>query len=151
MGAWCRRVKRLLDLTLTTLMLLLTLPVLVLCALVIKLEDRGPVFFRQERIGRGGAPFRVWKFRTMIPNAQAVGLKHTVAANDERITCVGKVLRNFGLDELPQLLNVLAGEMSLVGPRPTLEYQVDACFNMKKLGARLGKVLGTGTASRLIL
>ena len=132
--------KRAVDLILTVpMLLLLAIPLLVL-ALAIAAEDRGPVFFRQERVGRGGKPFRVWKFRTMIPDAQSVGLKHTVAMNDERITRVGKVLRNFGLDELPQLLNVLAGEMSLVGPRPTLEYQVKAYdeFQRRRLEAKPG-------------
>jgi undecaprenyl phosphate N,N'-diacetylbacillosamine 1-phosphate transferase len=121
-------------------MLLLALPVLAICALAIKLEDRGPIFFRQERIGCGGAPFKVWKFRTMIPDAQSVGLKHTVAVDDERITRVGRVLRNFGLDELPQLLNVLMGEMSLVGPRPTLAYQVEAYsdFQRRRLETKPG-------------
>ncbi|HDS29307.1 MAG TPA: sugar transferase [Candidatus Acetothermia bacterium] len=132
--------KRALDLTLAIPMLLVALPLLCICALAIKLEDRGPVFFRQERIGRGGAPFNVWKFRTMIPDAQSVGLKHRVAVDDERITRVGKALRNFGLDELPQLLNVLAGEMSLVGPRPTLAYQVQAYndFQRRRVEARPG-------------
>lgn len=111
-----------------------------LIALAVGLDGRGPVFFRQMRVGRGGKPFRVWKFRTMIPDAQSVGLKHTVAADDDRITRVGKVLRNFGLDELPQLFNVLTGEMSLVGPRPTLAYQVEAYsdFQRRRLEIRPG-------------
>ncbi len=94
-------------------------------ALAIKLDDRGPVFFRQERIGRGSRRFRVWKLRTMIVNAASQGLGNTVASDDDRITRVGRFLRKFGVDELPQILNVLSGEMSLVGPRPTLSYQVE--------------------------
>ena len=94
-------------------------------ALAIKLDDRGPVFFRQERIGRGSRRFRVWKLRTMIVNAASQGLGNTVASDDDRITRVGRSLRKFGVDELPQILNVLSGEMSLVGPRPTLSYQVE--------------------------
>jgi len=94
-------------------------------ALAIKLDDGGPVFFRQERAGRDGRPFRVWKFRTMIAGAIRQGPGVTVARGDTRITGVGRFLRSFGLDELPQLLNVLTGEMSLVGPRPTFLYQVE--------------------------
>ena len=93
--------------------------------LAIRANSKGPVFFRQERAGRDGRPFRVWKFRTMVVGAIRQGLGVTVARDDERITRVGRFLRNFGLDELPQLVNVLTGDMSLVGPRPTLVYQVE--------------------------
>ena len=94
-----------------------------LIALAIKLDSKGSVFFRQERVGKGGGTFRVWKFRTMIEGAVDQGLGVTVAHNDPRFTRVGRFLRGWGLDELPQFLNVLKGEMSLVGPRPTLLYQ----------------------------
>jgi len=111
--------------------ILVSLPVLVLLAVpffligvAIKLEDGGPVFFRQRRVGRDGRPFRVWKFRTMVVGARSIGLGVTVAVDDERITRVGGFLRSFGVDELPQLINVFVGKMSLVGPRPTLAYQV---------------------------
>ena len=93
-------------------------------AVAIKLDSRGAVFFRQERAGKDGRPFRVWKFRTMVVGAIRQGLGVTVARDDERITRVGRFLRSFGIDELPQLLNVLTGEMSLVGPRPTFLYHV---------------------------
>ena len=83
------------------------------------------MLFRQERVGRGGRHFRVWKFRTMVGDAVSKGLGLNVSHDDSRITRTGKVLRNLGLDELPQVLNVLTGEMSLVGPRPTLSYQVE--------------------------
>jgi len=117
--------KRAVDVVLASAMLgLLAIPLLLL-AVAIKLADRGPVLFRQERIGRGGRPFDVWKLRTMEVGAAERGLGLTVSAGDERITAVGRVLRGWGLDELPQLINVLVGTMSLVGPRPTLRYQVE--------------------------
>ena len=102
---------------------LLALP-FVLIALIVKADSSGPVFFRQERVGKDGTRFRVWKFRTMVRGAVRKGLGLNVSDNDPRITRVGRALRHWGLDELPQFLNVLTGEMSLVGPRPTLEYQV---------------------------
>jgi len=104
-------------------LVLLTVP-FALIALAIKLDSKGSVFFRQERVGKGGGTFRVWKFRTMIEGAVDQGLGVTVVHNDPRFTSVGRFLRGWGLDELLQLLNVLKGEMSLVGPRPTLPYQV---------------------------
>jgi lipopolysaccharide/colanic/teichoic acid biosynthesis glycosyltransferase len=118
---------------------LLSVP-FVLIALAIKLDSRGPVFFRQERVGKDGKRFRVWKFRTMIAGAVNRGLGLNVAHDDSRITRVGRVLRNLGLDELPQLLNVLASEMSLVGPRPTLAYQVERydTFQRRRLEVRPG-------------
>lgn len=85
--------------------------------MLIKLDDKGPVFFRQERVGYKGRPFRIWKFRTMVVDAEKIGKPLTVG-RDPRITRVGYWLRKFKLDELPQLFNVLVGEMSLVGPRP---------------------------------
>ena len=118
-------VKRLLDLLVSLIGLSMLAPLFLVIVVAIKLHDRGPVFFRQERVGKGGRPFRVWKFRTMIVGAASTGLGHTVAVDDARITRVGCVLRNWGLDELPQLINVSVGEMSLVGPRPTLAYQVE--------------------------
>lgn len=105
--------KRALDLALAGAMLLASAPIWLLVAAAIKLEDRGPVFFAQERWGRGGATFKVRKFRTMVTNA---GLRQA-EQNDRRITRVGRLLRACGLDELPQLLNIWRGEMSFVGPR----------------------------------
>ena len=119
-----RLAKRGLDLLVACVGLALLAGPFLVIGLLIRLDSRGPVFFRQERIGKGGRPFRVWKFRTMIVGAIDRGLGVTVAEDDERITRVGRVLRNLGLDELPQLINILVGEMSLVGPRPTLSYQV---------------------------
>lgn len=105
--------KRTLDLALAGFMLFCSAPVWLLTALAIKLEDGGPVFYHQERWGRGGQIFRVRKFRTMVQNA---GLRQA-ERNDRRITRVGRFLRACGLDELPQLLNIWAGDMSFVGPR----------------------------------
>jgi len=109
--------KRPLDVILSAFMLILSMPVSLPIALAIKMEDGGPVFYRQERWGRGGARFRAYKFRTMIASSdQEFGLKQATE-NDPRITRIGRVLRAMGLDELPQLLNILWGEMSFVGPR----------------------------------
>ncbi|MDF1554456.1 MAG: sugar transferase [Deferrisomatales bacterium] len=109
--------KRLFDLFWTVPGILILAPLFALAALAIKLDDQGPVFFRQERVGRNGLPFRIWKFRTMVVDAEAMGGQLTVG-RDPRVTRVGRWLRHGKLDELPQLINVLTGEMSLVGPRP---------------------------------
>ena len=120
-----RMSKRLLDLIGAVVGLaVLTIPFLAI-ALAIKLDSRGPVFFRQERVGRGERLFRPFKFRTMVQDATSMGLGHTVAQGDTRITRIGRILRNTGFDELPQFINVLKGDMSLVGPRPTWPYQVE--------------------------
>lgn len=111
------RGKRTLDLALSAGALLLFSPLLLVIAMFVKAEDGAAVLFGQERAGQGGHLFRMWKFRTMIPNARNVGPQLT-AANDARITRVGAWLRDRKLDELPQLFNVLVGDMSLVGPRP---------------------------------
>ena len=109
--------KRPLDVTFSSLMLILSAPVSLLIALAIKLEDGGPIFYRQERWGRGGARFKAYKFRTMVPHSDRVfGIKQATE-NDTRITRVGSVLRAMGLDELPQMISIFRGEMSLVGPR----------------------------------
>jgi lipopolysaccharide/colanic/teichoic acid biosynthesis glycosyltransferase/nucleoside-diphosphate-sugar epimerase len=109
--------KRLCDVVVAAVGLAVTWPVFLVVAALIKLDSSGPVFFRQQRIGKGGVPFRIFKFRTMVDNAYALGPKLT-QKRDPRITRVGLLLRWLKLDELPQLLNVLVGEMSLVGPRP---------------------------------
>jgi len=109
--------KRCFDLALTIPGLLLLLPVLLLVMVLIWLDDHGPIFFRQERIGYKGKTFRMWKFRTMVVNAEALGKQITVGA-DPRITRIGHFLRKCKLDEFPQLFNIITGEMSLVGPRP---------------------------------
>jgi lipopolysaccharide/colanic/teichoic acid biosynthesis glycosyltransferase len=109
--------KRPLDILISSIMLLLSAPVSIFIAIVIKLEDGGPVFYRQQRWGRFGNKFMVLKFRTMIPDAdKKFGLKQA-EVNDQRITRVGCILRATGLDELPQIINILRGEMSFVGPR----------------------------------
>ena len=118
-------VKRTIDITFSVIGLVLLAIPFALIAIIIKLDTRGPAFFRQERAGKDGKPFIIWKFRSMVDGAINTGLGHTTARHDERITSVGRVLRVLSLDELPQLINVLKGEMSLVGPRPTFLYQVD--------------------------
>lgn len=115
--------KRLFDIFWATAGLLLLWPVFLAVALLCKLEDRGPVFFRQERVGWKGRPFRIWKFRTMVIDAERLGPSLTVGC-DPRITRIGRWLRQSKLDELPQLINVLLGEMSLVGPRPEVPFYV---------------------------
>jgi lipopolysaccharide/colanic/teichoic acid biosynthesis glycosyltransferase len=117
--------KRLLDVSISLVGLVsLALPFAII-ALAIKLDSKGPAFFRQERVGSNGRVFKTWKFRTMEIGAVEKGLGRHVVRDDPWITRVGRLLREWGLDELPQLINVLKGEMSLVGPRPTLKSQVD--------------------------
>jgi lipopolysaccharide/colanic/teichoic acid biosynthesis glycosyltransferase len=111
------RARRTLDLLVSVGGLLLIAPLLLVIALLVKFEDGGPVFFRHERVGRGGRLFGMWKFRTMVPDAVSIGPELTVGG-DRRITRIGKWLRRHKLDEIPQLFNVLAGDMTLVGPRP---------------------------------
>jgi sugar transferase (PEP-CTERM system associated) len=110
-------VKRLLDLVVASAGLIAALPVMLLVALAVKLDSPGPVFFRQDRVGRGGREFTLWKFRSMRYDAEKGGARWAVR-NDPRVTRVGRFIRKTRLDELPQLWNVLVGDMSLVGPRP---------------------------------
>jgi lipopolysaccharide/colanic/teichoic acid biosynthesis glycosyltransferase len=117
--------SRALDLVVASLVLLVTAPVLALAAILIKLESRGPVFYRQRRVGLHGEPFDLWKLRTMVPGAETMGAGIYVVEGDPRITRTGRLLRRFSLDELPNLINVLRGEMAMVGPRPTVQEQVD--------------------------
>lgn len=115
--------KRLFDWLSSSVGLLLLAPLFLVLALVIKLDSRGPVFFRQERVGRGGKLFRIHKFRTMKIDVERQGAQITVGA-DPRITRVGRLLRSAKLDELPQLFDVWVGHMSLVGPRPEVPFYV---------------------------
>ena len=116
--------KRAMDVLVSGGALLVIWPVLLLIALAIKIDDPGPVFYRQVRVGRGGKPFRIFKFRTMIVDADKKGLSITVG-QDKRITRMGALLRKTKLDELAQLLNVFVGDMSFVGPRPEVQRYVD--------------------------
>jgi lipopolysaccharide/colanic/teichoic acid biosynthesis glycosyltransferase len=116
--------KRLCDVTLAVLTLTALSPLFALVALLIKLTSRGPIFYVQERIGKDGVPFRFIKFRTMVVGAEAHGAGILCLKDDPRVTAIGRLLRRFSLDELPQLINVLRGEMSVIGPRPGLAYQV---------------------------
>ncbi|MBM4289685.1 MAG: sugar transferase [Deltaproteobacteria bacterium] len=115
-----RRLKRVLDLFLAFFTLILTSPLFLIIALLIRLDSRGPVFYLQERLGQEGNPFKIIKFRSMVEDAEALGAKWA-EEDDHRITRVGRVLRKLRLDELPQLLNVIRGDMSIVGPRPERE------------------------------
>jgi lipopolysaccharide/colanic/teichoic acid biosynthesis glycosyltransferase len=116
--------KRLFDLVMAVLGLMLLFPVLLLVALLIKLDSPGPIFFRQERIGKQLRPFVIYKFRTMTLDASRKGGLITVGA-DPRITRIGRILRKMKIDELPQLINIIKGEMSFVGPRPEVPRYVE--------------------------
>jgi undecaprenyl phosphate N,N'-diacetylbacillosamine 1-phosphate transferase len=132
--------KRLFDFAVALVLLLLLSPLLLLIALLIKLTSRGPVFFLQERAGRYGQAFTIYKFRTMVVGAEKIGDGFYTGANDARITRIGSFLRAWSLDELPQLFNILKGDMSIIGPRPTLMYQIEEYddFQKKRLLARPG-------------
>ena len=161
-GRTYRLAKRLMDLFIVTCSLPVLVPFLLLCAALIAIESPGaPVFFKQKRTGKGGKSFLMFKFRTMVPNAEA--LKKELAhlnelqwpdfkiTNDPRITRVGRFLRKTSLDELPQLLNVLQGEMSLVGPRPTsFSYETYELWQTERLDVLPGltglwQILGRGS------
>jgi lipopolysaccharide/colanic/teichoic acid biosynthesis glycosyltransferase len=118
-------VNRAADVALASLGLAASSPVLGLAALAIKLEDGGPVLYRQRRVGKEGVDFDLLKLRTMVAGAETMGSGFAVDEGDPRITRVGRLLRSLSLDELPQLWNVVRGDMSMVGPRPTLRYQVE--------------------------
>jgi lipopolysaccharide/colanic/teichoic acid biosynthesis glycosyltransferase len=118
-------VNRALDVAGAALGLAVASPVLAAAAAAIKLEDGGPVLYRQERVGVEGSEFELLKLRTMVVGAEGMGAGFAVDQGDSRITRVGRFLRRTSLDELPQLWNVLRGDMSIVGPRPTLRYQVE--------------------------
>jgi exopolysaccharide biosynthesis polyprenyl glycosylphosphotransferase len=125
MPVWERKIKRLMDIVFSLIILTLTLPITLIVALAIKIDSEGPVFFKQIRVGKDGKEFKIYKFRSMIKDAE----KHTgpvwSTKDDPRITRVGKIIRKFRLDEIPQFINVLRGEMSLVGPRPERPYFVE--------------------------
>jgi lipopolysaccharide/colanic/teichoic acid biosynthesis glycosyltransferase len=119
------RGKRALDVTVAGALLVASSPVLGLAALLIRLETHGHPIYRQRRVGRHGEPFELYKLRTMISGAETMGAGLAINEGDSRITRLGAVLRRTSMDELPNLVNVLRGEMSIVGPRPTVQVQVD--------------------------
>jgi len=118
-------VNRAADVAIAGGALLVASPLLALAALAVKLEDGGPVLYRQTRVGRDGTDFELLKLRTMVVGAETMGAGLAVNRGDTRITRAGRLLRKLSLDELPQLWNVVRGEMSVIGPRPTLRYQVE--------------------------
>lgn len=143
-------IKRLMDVLLSAAALLVLSPVFLITAVVIKCEDRGPVFFVQQRAGKDMKPFSIYKFRSMYVNADekmAEMMKHNEQTghafkikDDPRITRTGKVIRRFSIDELPQLINIIKGDMSIVGPRPILTFQMEECspYERQRLVVRPG-------------
>ncbi len=122
MRGFYRAVKRFLDVTASFLGLVLLSPLMLAVSILIKIDSRGPVIFRQKRIGRNGKVFEIYKFRSMCVGAEKTGSGVYSGKGDARVTRIGKILRTTSIDELPQLLNILKGEMSFVGPRPPLTY-----------------------------
>jgi lipopolysaccharide/colanic/teichoic acid biosynthesis glycosyltransferase len=114
-----------LDIALGGVGLAVSSPFLALAAVAVKVEDGGPVFYRQSRVGKGGVDFELLKLRTMVVGAEKLGAGYAVDKGDARITRTGRLLRRLSIDELPQLWNVVRGDMSVIGPRPTLRYQVE--------------------------
>jgi len=125
-------IKRCMDILGALIVLFFMWPVLLISAIAVKLDSKGDIFFLQDRVGKDGKLFKIYKFRTMEMGAEKKGLGFEVVEEDSRITKVGKFLRRWSIDEFPQLFNVLKGEMSLVGPRPTLKYQVDQYDDFQK-------------------
>ena len=124
--------KRFFDFTISLIVLIIFSPFFLILAILIKKDSEGPVFYRQVRIGKDGKPFRIFKFRTMVNNAEKSGVTST-KEDDVRITKMGKYIRKYNLDELAQFINVLKGEMSIVGPRPEIPYYVNMFTEEEKI------------------
>lgn len=142
MSSFAKNSKRIFDFFVATILLILTSPVFLIIYLSIKFDDRGPAIFKQERIGRFGRPFYIYKFRTMVVDAEKAGpeLSHGSGKGDSRLTKVGSFLRRHHLDELPQLWNVFCGDMALVGPRPERKYYIDQIMEYDKRYAYLYQI-----------
>lgn len=128
----CEMIKNITDVCFALLWLIVLAVPFIIIAAAIKLDSKGPVFFISERVGKKGRIFRVYKFRTMVDNAVNVGMGIETSETDARITSVGRFLRAWSLDELPQLINVLKGEMSFIGPRPALPHQTEKYSEIEK-------------------
>ena len=137
--------KSFFDILFGWICLLLLLPFFVIIGILIKLDSKGPVFFIQERIGKDNKPFFIYKFRSMVDKAEEIGMGRNLSKDDTRITKLGNFLRNWSLDELPQIINIARGDMSFIGPRPTLEYQVKS-YNEEQKKRLLMKPGVTGWA-----
>lgn len=124
MPVWQRVFKRIIDLVASVIALTLLIPLFIVLAILIKLTSPGPIFFLQERIGMNGKPFKIIKFRTMVPDAEKAGPQLS-SSNDPRITKIGRFMRKYRIDEFPQFINVILGHMSLVGPRPERKFYID--------------------------
>jgi exopolysaccharide biosynthesis polyprenyl glycosylphosphotransferase len=140
MPVWQQVVKRLIDIVVSAIVLILFMPMFIIIALAIKLTSKGPVFYKQERIGLHGNPFIIYKFRSMRTNAEEDGKPLLSSENDERVTRVGRFIRKYRLDEFPQFFNVLKGDMSLVGPRPERQYFADKIISRAPVYRHLHKV-----------
>jgi lipopolysaccharide/colanic/teichoic acid biosynthesis glycosyltransferase len=137
--------KRAMDLAIALPLAILTAPLVALLALAVRVESPGDPIYRQTRVGKDGRPFEIYKLRTMVSGAEFTGAGLAIAAGDDRITRLGALLRRASLDELPNLWNVVRGEMSIVGPRPTLAHQVEA-YTVRQRGRLLVKPGITGWA-----
>jgi exopolysaccharide biosynthesis polyprenyl glycosylphosphotransferase len=124
-GSWRSGIKRLSDVLFGLILIALSAPIMLVTALLIKLDSRGPILYKQERVGQNNSTFMVAKFRSMRTDAEKDGTPRWASAQDDRVTRVGQFMRKLRIDELPQLFNVLKGEMSLVGPRPERPYFVE--------------------------
>lgn len=130
MNAFERNVKRIGDCIIAGVLLLIFSPLILICYLVVKREDGGPAIFKQERVGRFGRPFYIYKFRSMRLDAESMGPQLYKGGRDPRLTKVGKFLREHHLDELPQLWNVFCGDMAFIGPRPERKFYIDQIMDM---------------------
>jgi putative colanic acid biosynthesis UDP-glucose lipid carrier transferase len=135
-------IKRIFDLTFSTTLMIIGSPVFLLTMLITKLSSSGPIFYKSERIGMWGEKFKMYKFRSMYTNADDIAMRllggdmHSIGNDDPRITTWGKIMRKTRLDELPQFINVLKGEMSVVGPRPLPQYDVDMLIDASPLNTK---------------
>jgi exopolysaccharide biosynthesis polyprenyl glycosylphosphotransferase len=139
MPIWQEMVKRLLDLVLSTLAIIILLPVYIILSILVKLSSKGPIFYTQDRVGANGKIFKIIKFRTMFMDSEKNGPQLS-SENDPRITPIGRFLRKVRLDEIPQFFNVIKGDMSLVGPRPERQFYIDQISAIEPQFRQLTKV-----------
>lgn len=141
-----KHIKRLIDTPIAFIILLVSLPITLVIIIVIKLDDNGPIIFKQKRFGQNKTTFTIYKFRTMSVDAPSEAPTNSLRNAESHITRVGKIMRKLSLDELPQLVNVLKGEMSIVGPRPVILKEIDLITEREKYGANACKPGITGWA-----